>query len=119
MHGSVYKNRIRWHSFQINITNSSVLLLFHGFYMIYINARNKNTNLTMALQGNTILFSLLLVLGCAVTSSRAINQSHFGTTCDTGVLKRSSFPAGFIFGAASAAYQVVLDFGFFAKVMVR
>ncbi|CAN6556041.1 unnamed protein product [Malus baccata var. baccata] len=40
-----------------------------------------------------------------VTSSRAINQSHFGTTCDTGVLKRSSFPAGFIFGAASAAYQ--------------
>ena len=67
--------------------------------------KNKNTNLTMALQGSTILFSLLLVLGCAVTSSRAINQSHFGTTCDTGVLKRSSFPPGFVFGAASAAYQ--------------
>ncbi|PRQ35254.1 putative beta-glucosidase [Rosa chinensis] len=46
--------------------------------------------------------TLLLVLVCtAVTSSRAANSRHR----DTSSLHRSSFPAGFVFGTASSAYQ--------------
>nr|XP_011461907.1 PREDICTED: beta-glucosidase 12-like isoform X1 [Fragaria vesca subsp. vesca] len=54
----------------------------------------------MALQG-ILLLGFLLVLGCAVRISGATNSKQF----DNASLNRSSFPAGFIFGTASAAYQ--------------
>lgn len=58
----------------------------------------------MALQGCLLLLSLsMVVLGSAVTtSSKAIIPPRY----DTAFLNRSSFPAGFIFGTASSAYQV-------------
>ncbi|PQQ05390.1 non-cyanogenic beta-glucosidase-like [Prunus yedoensis var. nudiflora] len=57
----------------------------------------------MAVKNSTLLLVLLLVtLGCEVTSSRAYNPRLFGAACDTGILKRSSFPSGFVFGSASS-----------------
>ncbi|KAJ9139724.1 hypothetical protein P3X46_030431 [Hevea brasiliensis] len=48
---------------------------------------------------NYYLLSLLLVLSC--TSSVLATAPNY----DTALLNRSSFPAGFLFGTASAAYQ--------------
>ncbi|PQM36280.1 beta-glucosidase 12-like [Prunus yedoensis var. nudiflora] len=63
----------------------------------------------MAVKSSTLLLVLLLVtLGCEVTSSTAYNPRHFGAACDTGILKRSSFPSGFVFGSASSSYQLLL-----------
>lgn len=55
----------------------------------------------MALE-RSLLLGFLLVLRCAVTSSGATSSKQ----CDNSSLNRSSFPAGFTFGTASAAYQV-------------
>ncbi|KAI5321210.1 Hypothetical predicted protein [Prunus dulcis] len=54
---------------------------------------------------STFLLGLLLVLGCAVTSSVATNSKHSVATCSAALLNRSSFPEGFLFGAAGSAYQ--------------
>ena len=43
----------------------------------------------------------LLVLLGLLTNGIAVSQSH-----DTASLNRTSFPKGFIFGTATAAYQV-------------
>ncbi|PQM36281.1 non-cyanogenic beta-glucosidase-like [Prunus yedoensis var. nudiflora] len=48
---------------------------------------------------------LLLVLGCAVTSSGATNSKHSVATCSAALPNRSSFSKGFLFGAAGSVYQ--------------
>lgn len=75
---------------------------------------------------STFLLGLLLVLGCAVTSSGATNSKHSVATCSAALLNRSSFPEGFLFGAAGSAYQVPLslmislhNLGFSLWVLVR
>ncbi|KAK9941268.1 hypothetical protein M0R45_017881 [Rubus argutus] len=52
---------------------------------------------------DTLLLGLLVILGCTGTSSS--KATHGKKSCNATSLSRSSFPAGFIFGAASAAYQ--------------
>lgn len=66
-----------------------------------LDLQEPKEQLIMALQ-RTLLLGFLLVLGCAVTSSGATSSKQ----CDKASLNRSSFPAGFTFGTASAAYQV-------------
>lgn len=56
----------------------------------------------MAFQGSVLLSLLVLVCSAVTSSSKATIPSQY----DTGSLNRSSFPAGFIFGTASSAYQV-------------
>ena len=48
-----------------------------------------------------LLLRVLVFVNTAVFSSEALSSNY-----EIGSLNRSSFPAGFIFGAASAAYQV-------------
>ncbi|KAF3449150.1 hypothetical protein FNV43_RR09878 [Rhamnella rubrinervis] len=55
----------------------------------------------MAFQG-CILLGLLVLVSSAVTSS---SKATIPPNYDTASLNRSSFPAGFIFGTASSAYQ--------------
>ncbi|XP_050128999.1 beta-glucosidase 24-like, partial [Malus sylvestris] len=53
-------------------------------------------------------FILLLVLGCAVTTSKSAKQNHPKdyASCDAHhIFNRSSFSSDFIFGSAGAAYQ--------------
>ncbi|KAK9273243.1 hypothetical protein L1049_018050 [Liquidambar formosana] len=52
----------------------------------------------MATKGYLLLGLLLLI--SSLTSSRALTPTH-----GTASLNRRSFPAGFIFGTASSAYQ--------------
>lgn len=59
----------------------------------------------MALQG-ILLLVLLTILSNAVATSIATTPSHY----DVASINRSTFPAGFIFGTASSAYQVPLGF---------
>ncbi|XP_059431255.1 beta-glucosidase 13-like isoform X1 [Corylus avellana] len=54
----------------------------------------------MAFQGYRLLLGLLVFVGLLIDNSIAVTPSHH-----TASLNRSSFPAGFIFGTASAAYQ--------------
>ncbi|XP_050369374.1 cyanogenic beta-glucosidase-like [Argentina anserina] len=55
----------------------------------------------MALQ-RTLLFVILLVFSLALaTSTIGTSLSHYDVTS----INRSTFPAGFIFGTASSAYQ--------------
>ncbi|KAE8037053.1 hypothetical protein FH972_009678 [Carpinus fangiana] len=54
----------------------------------------------MAFQGYRLLLGLLLFVGLLIDNSIAVKPKHH-----TASLNRSSFPAGFIFGTASAAYQ--------------
>ena len=54
----------------------------------------------MAFQGYPVL-GLLVLLGL-LTNGIAVSPSY-----DTASLSRTSFPRGFIFGTASAAYQVI------------
>ncbi|XP_024159524.1 beta-glucosidase 12 isoform X3 [Rosa chinensis] len=54
----------------------------------------------MALQG-TLISAIILVFSCAVATSIATAPSHY----DVASINRSTFPAGFIFGTASSAYQ--------------
>ena len=56
----------------------------------------------MAFQGYRLLLGLLLFLASLTNNSIAVTPSHHSTAS----LNRSSFPAGFIFGTASASYQV-------------
>jgi hypothetical protein len=59
----------------------------------------------MSFQGyRVVLVGLLVFVGLLIGNSIAVTPSH-----DTASLNRSSFPAGFIFGTASAAYQVSPD----------
>ncbi|KAB2602722.1 cyanogenic beta-glucosidase-like [Pyrus ussuriensis x Pyrus communis] len=57
----------------------------------------------------TLLLVLLLVLGCALTSSgKSVKAENIGAKpCDesSASLNRSSFPKGFVFGTVSSAYQ--------------
>ncbi|KAM2522207.1 hypothetical protein PS1_029179 [Malus domestica] len=59
----------------------------------------------MALQ-SSVLLGVLLILGCAVTSSRTTNSRYSDAKRGSASVNRSSFPEGFIFGAAGSAYQV-------------
>ncbi|TQD77179.1 hypothetical protein C1H46_037284 [Malus baccata] len=59
----------------------------------------------MALQ-SSVLLGVLLILGCAVTSSRATNSRYSDAKRGSASVNRSSFPEGFIFGEAGSAYQV-------------
>jgi beta-glucosidase len=59
----------------------------------------------MAFQGYRLLLGLLLFVGLLIDNSIAVKPRHH-----TASLNRSSFPAGFIFGTASAAYQVSPEF---------
>ncbi|XP_059429778.1 cyanogenic beta-glucosidase-like isoform X2 [Corylus avellana] len=54
----------------------------------------------MAFQGYRLLLGLLVFVGSLIDNSIAVKLRHH-----TASLNRSSFPAGFIFGTASAAYQ--------------
>ncbi|RXH90415.1 hypothetical protein DVH24_035179 [Malus domestica] len=67
---------------------------------MHLNHQNLQV---MSLQlGSPLSCVLLLLVGVALTSSKAaITPSRY----DTAFLNRSSFPAGFIFGTASASYQ--------------
>lgn len=58
----------------------------------------------MALQG-ILLLVLLTFLSNAVATSIATTPSHY----DVASINRSTFPAGFIFGTASSAYQVSIQ----------
>ncbi|KAM1392887.1 hypothetical protein PS1_029179 [Malus domestica] len=62
----------------------------------------------MALQ-SSVLLGVLLILGCAVTSSRTTNSRYSDAKRGSASVNRSSFPEGFIFGAAGSAYQAVED----------
>jgi beta-glucosidase len=62
----------------------------------------------MALQGYRELLGLLVFVGLLIGNSIAVTPSHH-----TASLNRSSFPAGFIFGTASAAYQVSMSCSIF------
>lgn len=55
--------------------------------------------------GNLRFSLLLLVLGYAVISCEAALSKHKDPTLTAKALNRSSFPPGFIFGSAGAAYQ--------------
>ncbi|KAE8037052.1 hypothetical protein FH972_009677 [Carpinus fangiana] len=55
----------------------------------------------MAFQGYRVFLGLLVFLGSLIDNSIAVAPS----LNNTASLNRSSFPAGFIFGTASAAYQ--------------
>ena len=57
----------------------------------------------MASQGYPVL-GLLVLLGL-LTNIIAVSSSH-DSAYDTASLNRTSFPEGFIFGTAAAAYQV-------------
>jgi hypothetical protein len=57
----------------------------------------------MAFQGYRVFLGLLVFLGSLIDNSIAVAPS----LNNTASLNRSSFPAGFIFGTASAAYQVI------------
>lgn len=54
----------------------------------------------MAIQ-TYFFISLLLLLGSAIASASAATNSTYDD------INRASFPKGFIFGAASSAYQVI------------
>lgn len=58
----------------------------------------------MAFLGCYLLLGLLVLVG-SLSNSIAITPSH-----DASSLNRSSFPGGFIFGSASASYQVSPNF---------
>lgn len=57
----------------------------------------------MAMQGYFILRLFLLLLLSSVGIIKASDTPNYGTA----LLNRSSFPEGFIFGTASASYQVM------------
>lgn len=63
--------------------------------------------LVMAMKIESLLLGVLLLIGLAVTNSKA--TAVMPSRYDTAFLNRSSFPAGFIFGSASASYQVSLS----------
>jgi len=56
----------------------------------------------MTFQGYPVL-GLLVLLGL-LTNGIAVSPSY-----DTASLNRTSFPRGFIFGTAAAAYQVIMS----------
>ncbi|KAL6200677.1 hypothetical protein ACLB2K_030458 [Fragaria x ananassa] len=59
----------------------------------------------MAMQRSLFLgIVLLLVAGFRLTNSEALSPSRT-PIYDTAFLNRTSFPPGFVFGTASAAYQ--------------
>lgn len=59
--------------------------------------------------GSVVVLGLLLVVGCAATSSVGQSSSTTPTHFDVTSLNRSSFPVGFTFGTASSSYQVILS----------
>lgn len=65
--------------------------------------RGQAEQLKMAINGYFILGMFALVAAVTVTDAVAVS-----TVVDIGSLNRSSFPAGFIFGAGSSAYQVYI-----------
>ena len=56
-----------------------------------------------------LCFSLLVIVGIlcvAAAAEQGPERWAEGAELDTGGLSRESFPAGFVFGTASSAYQV-------------
>jgi hypothetical protein len=56
-----------------------------------------------------------LVLHASLTNTIAVRPKHYSTAS----LNRSSFPAGFIFGTASASYQVYIRASSFSSPVLR
>ncbi|KAL6187982.1 hypothetical protein ACLB2K_039377 [Fragaria x ananassa] len=65
-----------------------------------ITRARKYSRSVMALQ-NTLIFVILLASSYELATSIATSPSHY----DVASINRSTFPAGFIFGTASSAYQ--------------
>jgi hypothetical protein len=79
----------------------SMLLIY-----IYVNGGfreclyNKRQLITMEIKGLLHLFFIFLVLSVVHSSEDGLKDSNLAA------INRSNFPAGFIFGTASSAYQV-------------
>lgn len=66
-------------------------------------ASRSRGSLLLVLVGFIVIF-----LASIVRSSKSVmTPSLSGSLYDTSFLNRSSFPSGFIFGTASASYQVI------------
>lgn len=64
------------------------------------NKKNKKPKQNMAIEGPFLFFFLFLAFALASTVE-AVKLSNYSIP-----FNRSSFPADFVFGAGSAAYQV-------------
>lgn len=84
--------------------------LFYIYSQIRINMKQSRGKTSMAFGGYGLLgFLVMLVLVFSLAGVLVVSSAHEASAS----LNRSSFPAGFIFGTASAAYQVFSSFSFY------